>query len=151
MPWGPIVSSFSRYTRNASGAHAWAAAALSATPSLAANGTGSPALDQTRVYSVRNGKIVVAENLDMKFEAPPLTAGWIDSGAAAAAAERTAIHELRREHDARLSTMLLVRGPMAEGDPDATTWLLVYTSPGAPSLFVVVDATDGKVRRTWRG
>ena len=111
----------------------------------------SPTLDQARVYSVRNGKIVVAENLDMKFEAPPLTAGWIDSGAAAAAAERTAVHELRREHDARLSAMLLVRGPMAEGDPDATTWLLVYTSPGAPSLFVVVDATDGKVRRTWRG
>ena len=111
----------------------------------------SPALDQARVYSVRNGKIVLAENLDMKFEAPPLAAVWIDSGAAAAAAERTAIHELRREHDARLSAMLLVRGPMAEGDPDATTWLLVYRSPGAPSLFVVVDATDGKVRRTWRG
>jgi dipeptidyl aminopeptidase/acylaminoacyl peptidase len=111
----------------------------------------SPALDQARVYSVRSGKIVLAENLDMRFEAPPLAAGWIDSGAAAAAAERTAVRELRREHDARLSAMLLVRGPMADGDPDATTWLLVYSSPGAPSLFVVVDATDGKVRRTWRG
>jgi hypothetical protein len=28
---------------------------------------------------------------------------------------------------------------------------LIYTSPQAPTLFVVVDAVTGKVKRTWRG
>src|SRR2546423_6904538 len=30
----------------------------------------SPALDKLRFYSVRAGKILVAENLDLKFDAP---------------------------------------------------------------------------------
>jgi hypothetical protein len=47
--------------------------------------------------------------------------------------------------------MLLMRGAFSEKDPDVTTWTFVYSAPGAPSLFVVVDATDGKVQRTWRG
>jgi hypothetical protein len=47
--------------------------------------------------------------------------------------------------------MLLMRGAMSEGDPDTTTWTFVYSASGAPSLFVVVDATNGKVQRTWRG
>jgi hypothetical protein len=36
-------------------------------------------------------------------------------------------------------------------DPDATTWTVIYTSPHAASLFVLVDAAHGTVRRTWRG
>ena len=48
----------------------------------------SPSLQKSRVYSVRDGKIVVAENLEMKLEAPPVASGWIDSGAALAAAEQ---------------------------------------------------------------
>jgi hypothetical protein len=47
--------------------------------------------------------------------------------------------------------MLLLRGAFDDADPDATTWTLVFTAPNAPSLFVMVDAADGKVRRTWRG
>ena len=47
--------------------------------------------------------------------------------------------------------MLLLRGAFEDGNPDQTTWTLIYTSPTAPSLFVVVDAVQGKVRRTWRG
>ena len=47
--------------------------------------------------------------------------------------------------------MLLSRGAFRDDDPDETTWTLIYTSPDAPSLFVVVDAAGGKVRRTWRG
>jgi hypothetical protein len=47
--------------------------------------------------------------------------------------------------------MLLMRGAFQDKDPDQTTWTLIYTSPSAPSLFVVVDATAAKVRRTWRG
>lgn len=111
----------------------------------------SPSLDQSRVWSVRDGKIATAENLDMRFDAPPVTPDWLDSGAALAAAEKHSGEEFRRASGARLVTMLLMRGAFSEGDPDTTTWTFVYSAPGAPSLFVVVDATDGKVQRTWRG
>src|SRR5262249_6365232 len=110
----------------------------------------SPELDKARAYSVRDGKIVVAETLDMKLEAPALAAEWIDSGAALAAAERIG-RSFCQQNAGRLSTMLLMRGPFQDGDPDETTWTFVYASPRAPSLFVVVDASQGKVRRTWRG
>jgi hypothetical protein len=111
----------------------------------------SASLDRARAYSVREGRIVVAENLDMRFEAPPVASGWIDSGAARQEADRVASATFRKSGEARLSTMLLVRGAFQDKDPDATTWTLIYTSTTAPSLFVVVDAAGGKVRRTWRG
>jgi hypothetical protein len=111
----------------------------------------SQGLEKSRVYSVRDGKILVAENLDMKFESPPLPAGWIDSGAALAAAEEKAGREFREKHAGHLATMLLMRGAFHDGDPDRTTWTVLYTSPSSPSLWVVVDAADGSVRRTWRG
>jgi hypothetical protein len=111
----------------------------------------SPGLQKARGYSVRDGRVLLAENLMMKFEAPRLGPTWIDSGAALAAAERGAGAEFRRKFQGRLSTMLLLRGAVVEKEPDQTTWMLVYTSPTAPSLFVVIDAADGKVRRTWRG
>jgi hypothetical protein len=107
--------------------------------------------DRARVWSVRGGRIVVAENLDMRFDAPPVAAGWLDSAAAIAAAERGAGDEFRKLRGARLETMLLMRGALSEGDPDATTWTLVYRAPDLPALFVVVSAADGKVQRTWRG
>jgi hypothetical protein len=47
--------------------------------------------------------------------------------------------------------MLLSRGAFQQGAPDLTTWTIVYTSPAAPSLFVVVDAAQGRICRTWRG
>ena len=111
----------------------------------------SPSRDRARVWSVRGSRIAVAEDLDMRFDAPAVAGGWLDSGAAIAAAERGAGDEFRKLHGARLETMLLMRGAFSEGDPDATTWTLVYRAPGEPSLFVVVSATDGKVQRTWRG
>jgi len=111
----------------------------------------SPSLDRSRGYSVRDGKIAAAEDLPMKFEAPPVSAGWIDSGAALALAEQKAGLDFRREHGGALATMLLMRGAFHGGDPDETTWTLIYHSPDAPSLFVVIDAAAGKVRRTWRG
>jgi dipeptidyl aminopeptidase/acylaminoacyl peptidase len=111
----------------------------------------SPALEKSRVYSLRQGKIVVAEYLEMRFEAPPLAADWIDSDAALAVAERGGGRAFREQHGGRLGTMLLMRGAFAADDPDETTWTLIYTSPDAPSLFVVVDASEAKVRRTWRG
>jgi hypothetical protein len=111
----------------------------------------SKMLDQVRAYSIRDGKIVVAETLDMKFEAPPLATDWIDSGAAIEVGDRIAATEFKKTGGASLSTMLLMRGAFQDKDPDQTTWTLIYTSPSAPSLFVVVDATAAKVRRTWRG
>ena len=111
----------------------------------------SPSLEKARVYSVRDGKILVAEYLEKKFEAPPVDAQWIDSAAALEAAERSAGRKFCQEHKGRLRTMLLMRGAFQDQQPDQTTWTLIYTSPHAPSLFVVVDASQGKVRRTWRG
>jgi len=111
----------------------------------------SPWLEKCRIYSVRDGRIAVAEDLTMKFDAPPLAGDWMDSGAALDAAEREVGREFREKHGGALGTMLLMRGAFNEGDPDETTWTLIYTAPHAPSLFVVVDASDGKVRRTWRG
>ena len=110
----------------------------------------SPGLEQSRAYSVRDGQILVAENLAMKFDAPALASDWIDSGPAIAAAEE-ASREFREREQGRLSTMLLMRGAFHDKDPDQTTWTLIYSAPGAPSLFVVVDASAAKVRRTWRG
>ena len=107
--------------------------------------------DRARVWSVRGGRIVVAEDLDMRFDAPPVAAGWLDSGAAIAAAERGAGGEVRKLSGAHLETMLLMRGAFSDGDADATTWTLVYRAHGVPSLFVMVSAADGKVQRTWRG
>ena len=111
----------------------------------------SPGLQAARSYSVRDGRIVVAENLDMKFEAPPLVSGWIDSDAALAVADAHGGREFRRQAGARVGTMLLSRGAFQPGAPDLTTWTIVYTAPGAPSLFVVVDAAKSSVCRTWRG
>lgn len=110
----------------------------------------SPGLEQSRGYSVRDGEILVAENLAMKFDAPPLASDWIDSGPAIAAAEG-ATREFREKQQGRLATMLLMRGAFHEKEPDQTTWTLIYQAPGVPALFVVVDATAAKVRRTWRG
>lgn len=106
---------------------------------------------RARAWSVRSGRIAAAENVEMAFEAPALPAHWIDSGAALAAADREAGRAFRKGTQGRLSTMLLMRGAFDESDADRTTWTLVYTAPGAPSLWVVVDAAEGKVRRTWRG
>ena len=111
----------------------------------------SPSRDKSRVYSVRGNEIVVAENLDVAFEAPPLASGWLDSGDALAVAEKKAGAEYRKEFGGNAETVLLMRGAFHDKKPDLTTWTVIYTSPSAPSLFVVVDAATGKVTRKWRG
>jgi hypothetical protein len=144
-------------------AHAWAADAqliyIENDDDLGDDGTAvrwgylfySPTLDQSRAYSIRNGKIVQAENLQMKFQAPPLAREWMDSGAALEAADRQVGRAFREKHQGHLSAMLLMRGAFQDADPDPTTWTLVYSAPHVASLFVMVDASAGKVRRTWRG
>jgi len=111
----------------------------------------SPSSQKARAYSVREGRIVVAEDLGMKFAAPPVAALWIDSDAAIAAADREVARTFHQHGGSHLHTMLLMRGAFDDTNPDRTTWTLVYSVPHAPSLFVVVDATEGTVRRIWRG
>lgn len=111
----------------------------------------SPGTDETRGYSVRNGAIVHAGNVGIQFKAPPLSGEWIDSATALAAAQDKAGRKYCEEFGGRLDTVLLMRGAFQEKSPDTTTWTLVYTAPDTPSLFVVVDAVTGKVKRTWRG
>ena len=106
---------------------------------------------KARGYSVRDGKILEATDLGFDFDAPPLPDSWIDSAVALAAAEGKAGAKFRLEHGGRLAAMLLVRGAFYDREPDASTWTLVYTSDNEPALFVVVDAAEGKVVRTWRG
>lgn len=104
-----------------------------------------------RVYSLENGKIRLSADLDFVFDAPALPASWIDSGEAYLAAEEGGGARYRAEQEGALGTLLLVRGLLSEGDPDAPTWAAVYTSPRKPPLFVVIDAVSGDVIRTWRG
>jgi hypothetical protein len=111
----------------------------------------SPSRGKARAYSLRAGKIVVARDLAMKFDAPPVAPTWVDSDVALKAAEDHGGRDYCRAHAGRAGVMLLSRGAFQDGDPDPTTWTVVFTSAGAPSLFVLVDAAEGKVRRTWRG
>ncbi len=115
----------------------------------------SSTLRKARAYSVRDGRIVRAETLAMAFEAPPVPGTWVDSGVARRAADREVERDVGRAGaqgpKRRLSTMLLMRGVFDDTHPDGTTWTLVYTAPNQPSLFVVVDAIDGSVRKTWKG
>ncbi len=111
----------------------------------------SDSLGLSRAYSVRDGRILVAEDLAMRFEAPPLSGPWIDSAEALAEAERGGGEAFRTRHQGAARTMVLMRGAFQDQDPDAATWTVVYTAPDAPALFVMVDAREGRVRRSWRG
>jgi hypothetical protein len=106
---------------------------------------------KARGYSIRDGKLDEAADLGFELDAPPVSDDWIDSGAALAIAEKKAGARYCIDNGGRLATMLLIRGAFHEQTPNATTWAVVYESPGAPSLFVVVDAAKGDVVRMWRG
>lgn len=109
-------------------------------------------LDSARGYTIRDGKILEAAELEFELEdPPPLARTWIDSDAAFAAAEKKAGQKYRVEQSGRLTTMLLIRGAFYHKSPDLSTWTLLYESDSAPALWVVVSAEDGKVLRTWRG
>jgi hypothetical protein len=106
---------------------------------------------KARGYSVRDGKLEEAADLGFDLDAPPVSTDWVDSAAALVAAEKKAGASYRTEFGGRLSTMLLIRGAFHDDQPDATTWALVYTADHTPTLFVVIDAKNGDVVRTWRG
>ena len=111
----------------------------------------SPGRHEARAYSVRDGKILTAEDFTVRMDPPPVATEWMDSEAAFAVAEEKAGAKYRTEHGGASETMLLMRGAFHDRDPDATTWTVIYRAPNTPSLFVVVDAATGKVARTWRG
>lgn len=104
-----------------------------------------------RAYSILGDEILTAETLAFDFEAPPLPEVWIDAGIALAAAEREAGQKFRDEASGTLRSMILVRGLLDLEEANAATWAVVYDSAVEASLWVVVDATSGKVVRTWRG
>ena len=76
----------------------------------------SPSLERARVWSVRGGRIAVAENLDMRFDAPPVSAEWLDSDRALVAAESGGGEAFRKEYGGKLVTCC----SCAERSPKAT-------------------------------
>lgn len=112
---------------------------------------GSKTRDAFRVYSIEGGEIEIAETLALRFPAPPLPEGWIDSQDAVRAAETHSGAAFRQETGAILRTACLLRGALRADRPDPAHWLVVYEAAGAPGLFLLVDATRGEVTRTWRG
>ncbi len=111
----------------------------------------SPLKAKARGYSVRDGKILEAFDLNFDFEPVPVSENWIDSHAARVAAEEKGGQKYCRDYNGHLATMLLIRGAFNDKKPDTTTWALVYESATQPTLFVIVDAHNGDVVRTLRG
>jgi len=108
--------------------------------------------DEARGYTIRDGKILEAVELEFELEdPPPLAQNWVDSDVALAAAENKAGRKYRDEQGGHLSTMLLIRGAFYHKKPNLSTWTLLYISESAPALWVVVSAENGKVLKTWRG
>jgi hypothetical protein len=70
----------------------------------------SPSRDRARAYSVRDGRIVAAQDLGAHMPAPPVHPGWIDSDAARRAADAEAVHVFGRRSTVEVATMLLARG-----------------------------------------
>lgn len=111
----------------------------------------SASRDAARAYSIEDGKVERAADLEFDFAAPIIEGVWIDSSEALAQAEKAGGASYRSEHDGRLRTTLLVRGVMHVDDPGRTTWTCVYDAPGVPSLWIVLDAGSGDVLRKWQG
>lgn len=107
--------------------------------------------DASRGYSLRDGKVLEATDLDFDFNAPPLSNSWLDSGVVLEVAEKEVGRAYCEAHQGQLSTMILIRGAFHEKDPDRSTWVVTYTSATEPALLVVVDAAKGEVVRTWKG
>ena len=110
----------------------------------------SSSLGRSRAWSVRDGRIVSAEDLAFRFDAPVLPASWLDSDAAVTAVEKAVASASKREARGRLQTMFLLRGVSADEEFTPATWTFVYSSANGGALHVVVDAVSAKVLRAWR-
>lgn len=99
-----------------------------------------------RSWSVREARIVAAVDHTVSAEAPALDADWQDSNAIAP----RAWDEGGREFCATggtLVSLVLVRGVFA---PEAA-WCAVFDRGQGPSLYVLLDAKSGDVKKRWRG
>jgi hypothetical protein len=105
----------------------------------------------SRGYSLRNGEVLEASDLVFDLAAAPLPRTWMDSADVLAAAHDDGGEEYCEEFQGELSNMFLIRGAFHQQDPDRSTWVLVYTSAEEPTLYVVVDASDGSVVRKMKG
>ena len=111
----------------------------------------SPFRNQARAYSVQDGEVRGAETMAFRFDPPAVTPGWRDSDEVIRSAENGGGREFRKEFGGSLRSMFLMRGGLHEDKPGLTTWTVVYEADEAPPLFLVVDASSGKVKRKWRG
>jgi hypothetical protein len=105
----------------------------------------------SRVYSLRDGKIELAENPGVDLPSLPLERGWIDSPEAIQKAEDAGGRDYREKHAGRIESVVLVRGIFHEEHPERETWTVIYASDDSPSLWVVIDAESGDFVRKWEG
>jgi len=106
----------------------------------------SPEKHAMRSWSVRDAQIVAAVDHTVSAEAPALDADWQDSGEIVA----RAWNEGGREFCATggtLAHLVLVRGVFA---PEPA-WCAVFDRGAGPSLYVLLDAKSGAVKKRWRG
>lgn len=99
-----------------------------------------------RSWSVRDAQIVAAVDHTVSAEAPALDADWQDSSAIAP----RAWDEGGREFCAAGGTLVrlvLVCGVFA---PEPA-WCAVFDRAEGPSLYVLLDAKSGEVKKRWRG
>lgn len=105
----------------------------------------SAANGSMRSYSIRDGKIRLAEDHAVTTAAPSVEQAWKDSPEVAPQAWKRA-QEYCAE-GCELETMLLVSGVFHSG----VTWVAVFSSGQGPRLHVVVDASSGGFLRRWKG
>ncbi len=99
-----------------------------------------------RSWSVRDGHIVVAADHTVSAEAPALETNWLDSAEIANRAWEGGGREFCATGGG-LAHLLLVRGVFA---PE-TAWVAVFDNGAGPSLYVLVNAASGDVKKRWRG
>ena len=104
----------------------------------------SPARGAMRSWSVRDGRLAIAEDHSVTAPAPAVEA-WIDSDAIVQRVQSRALESCAS--GCSLETLLLVHGVFDKG----TAWVAVFSTPEGPSLYVVCDAASGRVLRDWRG
>ncbi len=104
----------------------------------------SPAKGSMRSWSVRDGKLDVAEDHSVTAPARGLDS-WVDSDAIVAGARSRALDAY--ESGCTLDSLLLVHGVFDKG----AAWVAVFSTPDGPSIYVVCDAASGRILRDWRG
>jgi hypothetical protein len=106
----------------------------------------SPEKRALRSYSVRAGKLTVAQDHVVSTEAPGVDLGWKDSAEAAHAAWKHGGRDFA-SGNGTLESLLLVRGVFAQ----ESAWVAIFSAERQPRLYLVLDALKGDVLKRWRG